>query len=176
MENGKWYDYLKKKFKLSDDDMEEYIESFDTINKGEKITPNILTSFIITETNQNDWTIEDSQIIIEQINQKVNKKQSRILDLKTYLTYIIPICQNYATNRLHIREIFDMLDKNRDGKITCNDLISILYAIDKNFTPEQLEQYEKHIRNICKKVDTNQDGYLSYKEFKDFMADQIINF
>lgn len=166
-----WYSFLKKKYKLTDDDMEEYIDSFELINKGEIITPNILYNFINDELNEK-WTFAECQNIINQINLKINNKYHKILDVKTYLQYIIPICQYYGLVRISIKELFDSMDENRDGKITCNELISILYKINKNLTPKEIFIYKQQILRLCKDVDTNNDGFISYNEFKLFMIEK----
>ena len=134
----KWYIYLKKKYKLSDDDMEEYIESFDLINKGNDITADVLQKFIYGEI-YDQWSKYECGLVIMQINKQLidnttgmitnRGPQPRIkntLDLQGYLSYIIPICHDYVVTRIGIRELFDSLDTNLDGRITCTELISLL--------------------------------------------------
>lgn len=169
----KWYTFLKRKYKLCDDDMEEYIDSFELINKGEVVTANILANFVNDENEENDkWTVNECRDIISNINLQINGRSGKILNLPTYMSYIIPICHEYAVTRIGIRELFDSLDTNQDGKISCDELISILYQINKNFTPDELLEYKKQIRNLCNKVDTNHDGYITYQEFKMFMINE----
>ena len=197
-----WYVYLKRKYDLSDDDMEEYIDSFESINKGKPISPNILADFIndevrgeiqkksqvssnaivasssdlkfITVQGNDYWTITQCKNIIKNINLKVTGKERQNLDLYTYLRYIIPICQEFVINKIGIREFFDSLDTDQNGFITCKELISVLYKVNKNFTPEDIEKHKLEIKKLCKKVDINGDGYLSYDEFSAFMNDKIL--
>jgi len=169
----KWYNYLKRKYKLSDDDMEEYIESFDSINKGEDITPEALKEFINSELND-QWSKYECDQILQSINREVSGgtlsgKTKNYLDIYGYLSYIIPICHEYVITRIGIREIFDSLDKNGDGKITCCELISLLYNVNRHMTTDEITEYTAKIKKICKIVDENGDGYISYDEFKKFM-------
>jgi len=166
----KWYVFLKKRYRLSDDDMEEYIESFDNINGGEEITVDSLRNFIHCEINDY-WSKYESEQLILKINGCVNgcccKKMT--IDLQTYLLYIIPICNDYVITRIGIRELFNSLDKNGDGKITCDELVSVIYNVNYQFTPEEITNFTKEIKKICIMVDVNNDGYLSYDEFKKFI-------
>lgn len=180
----KWYNYLKRKYKLSDDDMEEYIESFDSINKGENITPDTLKEFIECELNDN-WSRHECDQILQSINRETQRgnnstsqslKSKNYLDVYTYLTYIIPICHDYVVTRIGIREIFNNLDKNGDGRITCCELTSLLYNVNQHLTSEEIAEYTARIKKICKIVDENEDGYISYEEFKKFMINMSGNF
>jgi len=173
----KWYIFLKRKYKLSDDDMEEYIESFDSINKGDDITPDALKEFIDCELND-QWSKYECDQILQSINREISRgstdaspraKAKNYIDMFAYLSYIIPICHDYVITRIGIREIFDSLDKNGDGKITCCELISLLYNVNQNFNPDEIAEYTTKIKKICKIVDENGDGYISYDEFKKFM-------
>jgi Ca2+-binding EF-hand superfamily protein len=170
----KWYSYLKKKYNLNDDDMAEYIDSFNLINKGNIVTANILANFVNDESN-NHLAVDEMKSIISEINVDVGNKAIKTLDLKTYLLYIIPICQEYAVTRIGIRKLFDDLDSNKDGKITCKELIGILYKINKNLTPDEIANYKKEIKKACLTADTNHDGYISYSEFKAFMINNGIS-
>lgn len=170
-----WYTHLKKKYKLCDDDMEEYIDSFESMNKGNTVTSNILAQFINDEISGNNHLSNKECLgVIKKINLIVKKKEKHTLDLLTYLLYIIPICQNYVINKIGIREFFDSLDTDHDDKITCHELISVLYKINKNFTPNEIEKYKIEIQNLCEGVDTDNDGIISYDEFKKFMYEKKI--
>ena len=54
-----------------------------------------------------------------------------------------------------------MIDKDNDGKITKNELKSVL----------QLESADdKLIADLMSKADTNNDGVIDYQEFLNFMG------
>lgn len=173
----KWYVYLKRKYNLSDDDMEEYIESFNIINRGNNITADNLRNFIDCEI-QDYWSKYECEQIIININkqlimaQKSNiivTKNMDILDLKSYLFYIIPICNDFVTTSVGIRELFNSLDKNCDGKITCTELTSLLYNVNYDLSSEEIIFFTAEIKKICAIVDINHDGYICYDEFKKFI-------
>lgn len=169
----RWYMYLKRKYHLSDDDMEEYIESFDIINGGENVTPESLRSFIYCETHDT-WSKYECEQVIIKINKQINGNKRPcckkiIIDLQTYLSYIIPICNDYVVTRIGIRELFDSLDKNGDGKITCEELTGLIYNVNYQLTPEEISHFTTEIKKICSLVDVDGDGYLSYNEFKKFI-------
>lgn len=171
----KWYILLKRKYKLTNDDMEEYIDSYNSINKGNRITPTILLNFINQEVDEeNKWTLNETTNVIKQINKKINDKNALILDLQTYLLYIIPICQQYIINKIGINDFFNSLDTDNDGLITCKELTSILYKINKNFSPSDIKKYKKEIKQICYNADKNNDGYIDFEEFKRFMKERNI--
>jgi Ca2+-binding EF-hand superfamily protein len=165
----KFYIYLKRKYKLSDDDIEEYVDSFNIINRGEDISPIVLKEFINDEADDSDWTTEECKDVIVQINKQINSKTSLFLNLHTYLLYVIPICCNWAIARIGIREMFDTLDADHDNKITCKELTGLLYKINRQFSPSELESYKNQINKLCTSADTNRDGYISYDEFKNFI-------
>jgi Ca2+-binding EF-hand superfamily protein len=166
-----WYVYLKKKFKLCDDDMEEYIDSFELINQGKDITPQILVHLINNEMPNNRWSTKECLNVIRKINKQINGNENQSLNLLTYLSYVIPICQQYVVNYIGIRDFFNELDKDNDGYITCEELTSVLYRVNKNFTPSDIKRYREEIKKICKKMDTNKDGLIDFNEFKKLMTD-----
>ncbi len=163
--------YLKYKYRLNDDDIEEYVDSFNIINKGESITSASLREFVSDEICGDSWTIDECKEILIIINKQINNKSKIMMDLRTYLLYIIPICQEYVITRIGIREIFDSLDENQDDKITCTELISLLYKINREFSLDELTDYKKQIKDLCASADTNKDGYISYEEFKSFILE-----
>ena len=60
-------------------------------------------------------------------------------------------------------EAFYMMDKDNDGKITKNELKSVL----------QMESADdKLIADLMNKADTNNDGVIDYQEFLNFMGYQ----
>jgi Ca2+-binding EF-hand superfamily protein len=172
-DSATFYIYLKRKYRLNDDDIEEYIDSFNIINSGEEISPKALRDFI-NEEAEDQWSISECKDTIIQINKQLNSNTSMNLDLPTYLLYIIPICCNYAIARIGIREMFDTLDSDHDNKITCKELSSLMYKINRQFSQTELESYRKQIDKLCINADTNGDGYISYEEFKKFIFDRGI--
>jgi Ca2+-binding EF-hand superfamily protein len=163
-----WYTFLKKKYKLSDEDFEEYIESFKIINNGNPITVSLLQQLVWNELREN-WSNNECLRIIQQINLKVNGKVDSIINLRTFLFYIIPICQDYIVKRINVHDLFDSLDKDRDGKISCDELMNIVYMVNKKYTHSEIEIYKKKVNEICEIIDTDKDNCIGFDEFINFL-------
>lgn len=163
--------YLKYKYRLNNDDIEEYIDSFNIINEGNRIDSVSLREFIMDEIIGDPWTKDECKEIIIRINEKINYRSVPTLDLQTYLLYFIPICQEYVVTRIGIREVFNDLDTNSDDKITREEFIEFLYRINRDFSPDELITYKKQIKKMCDDADTNHDKYISYDEFKKFILE-----
>jgi len=58
-----------------------------------------------------------------------------------------------------IQSIFKALDKNNDGELTAEELVSGYSKIIG------LEKAKAHVKNIMKMVDINNDKKISYTEF-----------
>jgi len=232
---NEFYTYLKHKYRLTDADMGEFVESFIIINRGEAITAAALRDFVSDEIVDVDWSLEDCKSVIVKINKEINftgrnaqgalvsvrssdksvvapkgnssdksvvapkgnssdksvvapkgnssersaqdalasmdSKMRNVLDLKTYLLYVIPKCCNHIITRIGIREIFDSMDSNFDGKITREELVSLLYKMNKQFNPTELLTYKQQIEELCNDADVDGDGFISYEEFKMFILD-----
>lgn len=163
-----WYIYLKNKYQLTDNDMDEYIDSFDSINQGNPITISVLQEFVKNELND-AWAKADCGLVIRNINRKIHNKNNTIIDLKTFLFYIIPICQKYIMDRISIKEFFGLLDKDKDGRITVNELIEVLYIANKNYTTQEIKDYKEEIRKLYNRMDKNKDGFITFGEFIEFI-------
>jgi len=164
----RWYTFLKKKYDISDDEMDEYIDSFNMINKGNPITPDSLAIFI-NEATHDHWSLHECRKVILYITEKIDKEPSKIMELKTYLFYVIPICQRIEISRVEIRELFDNIDTNHDNKITCRELTNLIYKINRDLSPSEISEYKKKIKKLCKEMDPKNAGYITYDEFKKFI-------
>jgi hypothetical protein len=156
------------------------------INKGANITPEILCNFINDEikgSDEDQYNVKECQDVVTKINQLVsihvnmhphsNGHPKSTINLSTYLRYIIPICQDYVVKKVGVKELFQSLDKNSDGLITAEDLMAVIYKVNKTFTANDIVNFKKEIKKMCSKADTNKDGYLSFDEFKAFMEKNI---
>merc|ERR1712224_954310 len=59
------------------------------------------------------------------------------------------------------RKLFDHFDLNADGKVSQEELASVLSTLLPDLT-------QKELKELFKCVDHNQDGFLDCKEFLDF--------
>lgn len=163
-----WYTYLKNKYKLTDEDFEEYIEAFKTFNNMNPITVSLLQQLIWNELREN-WSKKECLRIVQQINLDANGKTDSIISLKTFLFYIIPICQDYIINRISVHDLFNRLDKDKDGKISCEELMNVVYLVNKKYTHNEIEVCKKKVNEICKIIDTDKDNCISFDEFINFL-------
>lgn len=175
-----WYSFLKRKYSLDDITMEEYINSFIMINNGDEITPISLVNLIRSYYPDDYVSKSEAAKIIKNINKKIrgaHKPESyddTHLKIRVYLSYIIPICHNCHITQLDIKELYDKLDTDGDGKITCKEMIDVLYKININMSGKTFEKYKNELKKMCKDVDTNGDGYITFDEFKQFMRSKKI--
>ena len=58
-------------------------------------------------------------------------------------------------------EAFSILDKSNNGKITKEELMSVLNLEPKN---------DKYVSELIKTADKNGDGVIDYKDFLEFMG------
>ena len=72
-----------------------------------------------------------------------------------------------------------MVDKKRDGKISVVKLQKIISRLEDHENPlylgpvvNRMDQKSKRdmVKNTLNEIDKNQDGYICYEEFKQFVA------
>ncbi|KII65985.1 Calcineurin subunit B [Thelohanellus kitauei] len=85
------------------------------------------------------------------------------IDLKEFINGIA-LFSSKGNNENKIRFIFDIYDINRDGFITNGELFTVLKAmVGSNLNDEQLQQI---VDKTMVAYDTDNDGRISYQEFK----------
>ncbi len=63
--------------------------------------------------------------------------------------------------------IFQALDKNGDGRISRDEWNTVDSNKDGKITPEEWERYHFKSSSTIKWIDTNNDGYMDRKEFRE---------
>lgn len=53
--------------------------------------------------------------------------------------------------------------------------MDLIYKINKNFSTREVTEYKKIISSLCKEIDTNGDGIITYDEFKYFIINHGLN-
>lgn len=67
-----------------------------------------------------------------------------------------------AVNDQYIKAVFGVLDTDNNGEITAEELSAVLEGMD-----------EKDVKAIIKEADTNKDGKIQFKEFKNAMKERV---
>ena len=68
--------------------------------------------------------------------------------------------EEYITDeqRKELQDIFDQFDKDKDGKISAQELANAMISMGQNPTEEE-------VNDIMREVDLNQDGYIDFDAF-----------
>ena len=121
----------------------------------------------------------DGQIEYEEFEQGLKKFKSNAIELDEYYSYFNSIdtdkngkidytefIASILKKKIFLKEerlyeAFSMLDKKGNGKITKDELMSVL-----KMEPSE----DKYISELIKNVDLNGDGVIDYKEFLNFMG------
>ena len=72
--------------------------------------------------------------------------------------------EEYITEsqRKELQDVFDQFDKDKDGKISSNELENAMQSMGQNPTVEEVQE-------MMKEVDLNQDGKIDFDEFMTLM-------
>ena len=72
--------------------------------------------------------------------------------------------EEYITEsqRKELQDVFDQFDKDKDGKISANELENAMQSMGQNPTVEEVQE-------MMKEVDLNQDGKIDFDEFMTLM-------
>ncbi len=133
---------LKKVFKAFDKNNDGQIE-YEEFKKGLK-------------------KIKNGKITEEEINKyfaSIDTDKNNKIDYTEFLANTLEKKTFLKEERLY--EAFSMLDKDNDGKITKEELISILKLESKD---------DEYVSELMKNADTNKDGVIDYKEFLSLMG------
>jgi len=87
----------------------------------------------------------------------------------TALTFIFVAGGLYAESKTSDEEsdgLFQVLDKNKDGKITKDEWDAIDANKDGKITPEEWERFHFKNSRTVRWIDTNGDGYMDRREFQ----------
>ncbi|KAL5992788.1 hypothetical protein ACLOJK_013707 [Asimina triloba] len=73
------------------------------------------------------------------------------------------LSKTYHPNHQEMREVFDKIDKDRDGKISEKDLAGVLSAVQNVDMENEMVKAEE----MVKAADLDGDGCISFQEFMD---------
>ena len=57
-----------------------------------------------------------------------------------------------------LRTAFDMMDQNKDGKVTRDELVTLLKGLGEDYSPEVVDE-------MIRVADKNNDGVIDFEEF-----------
>ena len=76
---------------------------------------------------------------------------------------IAKLTQNTKINeQRYFQKLFDKMDRNKNGRISINEIRYIIRKSNENISEEEIEL-------LIKEVDTDGDGLISFDEFLVFM-------
>ena len=89
-----------------------------------------------------------------------NKKK---INFNEFLMIIAKLTQNTKINeQRYFQKLFDKMDRNKNGRISINEIRYIIRKSNENISEEEIEL-------LIKEVDTDGDGLISFDEFLVFM-------
>ena len=89
-----------------------------------------------------------------------NKKK---INFNEFLMIIAKLTQNTKINeQRYFQKLFDKMDRNKNGRISINEIRYIIRKSTENISEEEIEL-------LIKEVDTDGDGLISFDEFLVFM-------
>ena len=89
-----------------------------------------------------------------------NKKK---MNFNEFLMIIAKLTQNTKINeQRYFQKLFDKMDRNKNGRISINEIRYIIRKSNENISEEEIEL-------LIKEVDTDGDGLISFDEFLVFM-------
>ena len=97
----------------------------------------------------------------DEILKKLDFNQTSAIDFSEFLVANVNYMQ--ALNKQKLRQIFDLIDKDKNGFLTPRELKEFLNLTDKS--------HESFVNQMITEVDKNHDGLISFDEFDMMMSD-----
>ena len=91
---------------------------------------------------------------VKEMLKECDTDKSGFIDYTEFLTATVNKAQAYSKERL--KEVFNIFDKNGDGKISLDELKTVLGGNGKS---------DEMFRRMIKEADTNGDGEIDLEEF-----------
>lgn len=100
---------------------------------------------------------------VEEILKKLDFNKTSAIDFSEFL--VANINYNQMMNQERLRQIFSLIDKDKSGFITAQEL--------KEFLNLQGREHEQFVNQMIAEVDKNKDGKISFDEFDSMMNEFI---
>jgi calcium-dependent protein kinase len=117
-----------------------------------------LTREELFESYTKIYSPEEAEFLVEELFRKIDFNNSNSIDFSEFL--VATINQNEELNERNLRNIFNVMDSDRNGTITSSELKNFLNSTQIN---------EESINNLIKEADIDMDGVIDFEEFKIMM-------
>ncbi|OMJ90348.1 hypothetical protein SteCoe_7258 [Stentor coeruleus] len=101
----------------------------------------------------------DLSFDIDEIIQRCDIDRNGYINYSEFL--IATVEASHAYSRERVREVFEVFDKNKDGKLSLDEIRNSLGGNANNFTL---------FKQILSEADTNGDGVIDFDEFLDYVS------
>ncbi|XP_011629231.1 probable calcium-binding protein CML23 [Amborella trichopoda] len=91
-------------------------------------------------------------------------KTSRCLSQKDRLVSDLKV---FEPNREEMKKVFEKFDTDSDGKISVEELVRVLKALDKDDSAPKAEVHKREAEKMMDVVDKNHDGFIDFDGFMD---------
>jgi calmodulin len=129
------------------------------------ITTNELGT-VMRSLGQNPTEIELQDMINE-----VDINRNDTIEYNEYMTLIARRVRDSDLEEEQL-EAFKIFDKNGDGKISIEELKSVVTIITSNLLDKEITDEE--IAHMFRAADKDEDGFLSYNEFNDIINNKYV--
>lgn len=133
----------------------EAFETFDTDKDGQITIEDLVEIFKM-------MNVPPTQPEIEHMKEEVDVDQNGTIDFKEYITLLARRVRDVDLEEETV-EAFRIFDRNDDGLISTEELKAIMYVLSEKIVGEVIS--EEDLNLMMKEADTDEDGYINYKEF-----------
>jgi Ca2+-binding EF-hand superfamily protein len=167
----KWYQFIKHKYDLEDEELQQYILAYNEINNSQLITADAMMVFL-NKSASDAWTLKEVAYIISHVNLP---GASDTIACHTFVMYMIPICHDLSLSAVNIRQLYDIFDKDKDGFVSVKDFSSQLVKISQVMNPNDVNDYKRKLQRFIRSIDVDHDNKISYEEFKEFVNQNLVH-
>ncbi|KAJ0500111.1 putative EF-hand domain-containing protein [Helianthus annuus] len=94
---------------------------------------------------------------------EIDTDNDGFIDLQEFIAFQNRGCNGSDCDNKELREAFDLYDQDKNGKISANELFSVLKSLGEKCSL-------KDCRKMIKSVDVDGDGCVNFEEFKKMMS------
>ncbi len=142
----------------------EAFEMFDTDKDGAITYQELAKIFIQFGINLTQQELQD---MINEVD--INRNDT--IEYNEYMTLIARRVRDSDLEEEQL-EAFKIFDKNGDGKISIEELKSVVTIITSNLLDKEITDEE--IAHMFRAADKDEDGFLSYNEFNDIINNKYV--